>query len=287
MEAQSTKKIALSARFNRATFKGNADFGHAKFLNKFDFCFAEFCKDAFFRNLRWPSNPMAHHTAFHAARFVGPVDFLHSGFCAFSAYDGAEFAHTPVLDRTSDNDITKNFLIELEAIKKQADRETSLKELEAGCRVLKQEMAKQSDKHREQLLYRFELIAKREQVDTPAFEKAVSRIYENISDYGGSLVLPKVWLLILIWFSALGFMLLIGPQSKGDNLLLGFETSFGRIVPLSPFGELTKILADQINGQQGPLHAFAFMTLATVETAVGGILIFLFALAVRRRFQIN
>ena len=179
-----------------------------------------------------------------------------------------------------------------------------LKELERGCRVLKLAMEKASNKSREQLLYRFELLARRAQRGLPLGEALVSDLYGAVSDYGASMVRPFVALGILIVLFAgafWGLAALLDPLTPGDPLLAGaweaqmwsaLDFSWANMFkPLSALadgenlkdGSMMKLLLTEA----GDGWAFGVRLIATVQSLFSIVLAFLFALAVRRRFQIS
>ncbi|ESQ81746.1 hypothetical protein AEAC466_20200 [Asticcacaulis sp. AC466] len=149
-------------------------------------------------------------------------------------------------------------------------------------------MAKETDKMREHLLYRFELLARREQDNSSLGEKWASWIYETASDYGTSIFKP-VFSLIIVWFGfGLLYMFLFHPEfNSHDDWMMAFSVSTARLFPFGGFGTLSQIYADHINSANNPSGAHAFMYLATLQSIIATILLFLTALGIRRRFQIN
>jgi len=178
---------------------------------------------------------------------------------------------------------------------RSAFRELRLRELEAGCRTLKQAMALASDTAREQALYRFELIARRSQTRTSAPEKALSILYGVVSNYGSSMVRPIVTWAVSVVVFALVFWLWgswLAPDqcvtTEGLAQALNFSwTNAAR--PLSALsdqpGESRTIVG--VIFRHDVWMDFAARALSTLESLLSVMLVFLFALAVRRRFQMN
>jgi uncharacterized protein YjbI with pentapeptide repeats len=174
-----------------------------------------------------------------------------------------------------------------------------LAELERGCRVLKTEMAKATDKTREQMFFRYELRARREQASTPWEERFASASYYYISDYGASPVWPLIWLGVSAVVFAILYLLLGiagGYQLAGfgTDLMRAFEISMSSV--LRPFQTLVDSgvvavkappdLHDVLLGND-ILVRVAAKFLSGVQSFSSLVLLFLFALALRRRFQIN
>lgn len=174
-------------------------------------------------------------------------------------------------------------------------RSARLRELERGCRAVKRAMELASNRTREHLLFRFELMARRAQADTPAWEKIISHLYTAASDYGASMARPFIALAALVlacaglfwsWGASLDLISL-----DGDLVVTGADAlglSWSNVVrPLSlPSREggewVTRLFWDSDWGTQ-----LAVRALATLESALAITFAFLFALAVRRRFQID
>ncbi len=178
----------------------------------------------------------------------------------------------------------------------KAQRETRLKQLERGCRVLKLAMEKASNKSREQVLYRFELLARRAQRGLPPGEALFSDLYGAASDYGASMVRPFIALALLIIAFGLGFLGwgygrgFVDPANLQIAFWQALDLSWANVFkPLSALtGEAaaTATLGHQLLNDQ-PWIAFCLRALATVQSLFAIVLAFLFALAVRRRFQIS
>lgn len=179
---------------------------------------------------------------------------------------------------------------------RRRQRELRLRELEGGCRILKREMERGANKSMEQLLYRFELQSRRVQRSTPLWEKALSDLYGIVSDYGGSMLRPLTALTgLLVAFSSVFYATAVWTQvstwGAWSDALQAFEFSWANVFrPLSaltatsdPEGTLSERLFAQDNP---PLHA-ALVVGSTIESILAILLAFLFALSVRRRFQIT
>jgi hypothetical protein len=181
-----------------------------------------------------------------------------------------------------------------------------LKELEGGCRAIKVAMGRERDELLEQRYYRFQLMARRRQKGVPFWEKFFSDLYALFSDYGASMTRPFVAMFFMVLSFALVFWMWwnlsvagVGPAplSAWVDGSLRFDPSFfealrfsaSRLLPFGAFGgDATRWpwLAELIEAQ-GPVTGFWVRFVASLESVFALVLVFLFALAVRRRFQIG
>ncbi|PKP80079.1 MAG: hypothetical protein CVT79_16645 [Alphaproteobacteria bacterium HGW-Alphaproteobacteria-18] len=176
----------------------------------------------------------------------------------------------------------------------KTQRDARLRELERGCRVLKLAMEKASNKSREQMLHRFELKARRAQNELRIGEKFSSYLYGWTSDYGASIVRPVLWLgaLVLIfglayWGFATGFRIDPSAPVAWSALAEALSVSASRVFPFGAFEWVTRDWMAVRQGQGGPGFVLVLRLLATLQTLLALGLVFLFGLAIRRRFQIS
>lgn len=173
-------------------------------------------------------------------------------------------------------------------------REARLRELERGLRVLKLAMERSSNKSREQLFYRFELEARRAQKNLPPGEKFFSYLYDWTSDYGASMRLPFFWLFIIALlftalYTAVSVPLSFTPGSVPDwpALADAANMSAARIFPFGAFDDVSKTWLADFERTHGAGWGLAMRIAASVQSALALALVFVFGLAVRRRFQIS
>lgn len=335
-------RFEKKACFSTREFAGFVYFDGAHFAGPMLFGAAVFEKLVSFRQITWPDAARDWHAAFNQVLFRGTAVFKGSKFKALAAFDGATFERGIQIDDVSeaiagatfeaecrgaitgaaadanewriaeekrrkeaDNDSAKPITGHEISVRKAQARELRLKELERGCRVLKQAMEKASNKTREQLLYRFELIARRSQRDTPVWERLFSYLYQWTSNYGGSIARPLGALLFVLvpgftafywgWAAVLDRVYptqAIGSSPMTDawaalrfawtNVFQPFSVLANNIVTAGNSSWLAAFLNDF-----GPGWGFAVRVVATLQSVTSLILIFLAGLAVRRRFQIS
>lgn len=318
------------ASFETAFFSGLAGFESAHFSG-ISFSGAIFERPVTFAKVVWSEQPEHWHAAFEQTIFRETVSFRDAGFKALAAFDGAILERGVQFDEPSEAEAEKRFNSELRGAVDAArrdeqilvaqhaeiiefgdieeassvphsgvhvyvgeQRELRLRQLERGCRVLKQAMEKSSNKSREQLLYRFELRARRAQRYLPVGEKFFSYLYGWASDYGASIVRPVLWLgaLLLIfglayWGFATGFRIDSSAPIAWDALAEALSVSASRVFPFGAFDWVTRDWMDAREGQGGAGLVLVLGLLATLQTLLALGLVFLFGLAIRRRFQIS
>lgn len=329
--------FSAAADFTLASFAGLAYFNAAKFKGDMNFGTATFAKLASFEQIVWPTDARHWHQAFDQTRFGDTLAMTNSGLYAFAAFDGAMLKEGLQFDDAPEGEAKKSFRTQLaaalaapkqdgEAFERETNeilkivdrgnstrvsrseirahvaqqREERLKQLERGCRVLKQAMEKASNKSREQVFYRFELQARRAQRGLPPGEALFSDLYGATSDYGASMARPFVTLGLLIAFftavffaAALGLGLIGSGQDQVPHAAAwwhAFDLSWANVFkPLSALtadGTPTGSLGEKLLSHS-PLVGSALRIAATLQSLLAIVLAFLFALAVRRRFQIS
>ena len=169
-------------------------------------------------------------------------------------------------------------------------------QIERAFRKLKLSMEEVRNKIQEQEFYRMELLARRRRRDksVPWWERQISRLYEAVSDFGGSIMRPLGWLgvlLILIW--PVAYLFGLTPDGRDFHFALGdkidpelwnaFGFSLSNVFPFGPFGETRKEFLDALT----PGWKLGVGMLATLHSLASIILVFLSGLAIRRRFQIS
>ena len=182
------------------------------------------------------------------------------------------------------------------AHRQRRDAETAgrlLEQLEGGCRTVKVAMGKARDELMEQRYYRFQLKARRLQAGTPWLEKVSSRVYALTSDYGLSLSRPLFSLLVLLLVFAAIYWAIpttpipspaatpwVAPTPAPDALSMSASRMF-------PFGAFESVSSNYVAAAQaGGAPTLAVRAIASLQSLIAATLVFLFGLALRRRFQV-
>lgn len=303
-----------NTKFYRAAFTGEASFIQAKFDGNTSFGLAHFSSKAYFMKIRRPppEQSLKWHAAFHKTTFRDILDLTNSGFSHFATFDGAVIKGGVLLDFAPENRATEMFIKERNAARRSSKttgqnksanklgRDGQLAQLERGCRVLKQQMDKQSDKQREQLLYKFELLARRAQSSLRLGEKTFSYLYDWAADYGASIIRPFIALaMVILAFAAIytGWAFLIGGVGQGPRqvdlehaaaqaLNFALANSFKPLSALSADAGTAGTIIDGLLNQNVWV-GIGVRLVSILQSLLSVTLAFLFGLSVRRRFQIN
>lgn len=291
--------------FEDVEFTGKATFEGSIFEGPVSFARAHFKNTANFQAVTWRSDSGDHDGAFRETRFDSFVDFQKSDFRAFAAFDGATFKGEIRFDRSRVADDKM-----MNAVVRGAATDQAKLSLEHGFRALKQAAEGVRDRHLEQTFFRYELITRRHQDTTPDSERLLSFMYGLCSNYGASFVRPLtaatfVWVLFFGVYLALG-RLSGAPELQNISLFGGsLHPSWSEALSLSTrsmfnlfgiwnvrvIGETEASSVSQAFEfallRDYPAITFATKLLSSVQSLISGVLLFLLALAARRKFQIS
>lgn len=239
---------------------------------------------------------------FYAARFLDIADFSgavgprQAGRLA-AAFGESQFEKALILTDGSDRKARAYFREKILAGalgEHDAARDERLAQLEAGCRTIKIAMGKARDELREQRYYRFQLRARQHRSDIDRWERSFGALYGLVSDFGSSFSRPLIALAALTvafgliywlwaaWLDVAGG----GGFWHGQSLALaGVFRPFALLAPEAI--AKTKAPWSSILLAVNPAVALGVRLVTTLQSVLSGILIFLFALAVKRRFQIS
>jgi uncharacterized protein YjbI with pentapeptide repeats len=290
--------------FNNADFQGRSWFDAATFTGEVSFSEAHFRNAVSFKDVKWKGEPKDHVGAFRQTRFESFVDFRSAAFEAFSAFNGANFKGEIRFLRGA---FTDDRLVH--RLLRNAKGDDAKVELEYGFRALKQAAENVRDRHLEQVFFRYELLARRSQEATPTPERLASKVYGVVSNYGSSFIRPLLfaallWALFIPTYLALGAM--TGAAAYNDLTLAGGPLHPGWLTAIdlssrsmfNLFGVWTvrppteDLAALSWSPDTALLHASALVGVivrlaSSLQSLFAGVLLFLIALAARRRFQIS
>ena len=308
------------ASFRNTVFESDATFRDVRFGGPIEFHNTVFASVADLSRCSFPADATLSQGGFRGAEFRRVADFTNPEFCAWAAFAGTKFHHlvlfSPAVLRSE-----ASFTEALKAVERTrrgvrgagTDASGDLKrsdqllgDLESAFQTLKVAMATQQARLEEQQFYRFELLARRRQTGTPLFERMFSVLYDVTSAYGTSLILPTAWLLaITISFAIVYWAMTQTPKDIATALwpfplrpidpdfINAFTFSLRNVFqPFSawaaPSGNSSAEDWTKAFLNSGcPLHNLSTRLLASAQSFVSPILLFLSALAVERRFQIT
>jgi hypothetical protein len=170
----------------------------------------------------------------------------------------------------------------------------------SGVRVIRLASQSGGDKLSEAHLHALELAAYQRLSTTKCVPKFFATIYSALSDYGCSLWKPLAWFSGLLVASTFAYAILNESAQQTpfsgyidwDELLQSFLYSFSRVVPIGPWQDLVfpdSILSAGKGASTEPSspQKVVVVLLATAQSFFSAILLFLFGLAARRKFQVG
>ena len=302
--------------FSDARFKKRANFERVIFrdlvydgeeekegLNRICFRKSEFEDIADFSRVIFSRRCADSSGAFAGTNFQDLVDFTGAGIHWVAALNQAIIGNALILDDLGERISREQFVhFALKMASRYSDLRTNL---EGGCRTIKNYYGKARNEAAEQRFHRFQLMARQDRRDIGFFERIVSRSYQVISDFGFSISRPLWMMLATYLFSVITFFAtsVISMPSGRPSIVfdLGRPIHEGIIGSLrvsmlnvvKPFEVWRNSTIDKIpwllslRQQIGDGWWFVLQVFCSFHSFVSIVLIFLFALALRRRFQIG
>ena len=199
----------------------------------------------------------------------------------------------------------------LKAAKRSGERDKRYAQhftaLEGGARALKIGLEQGRDNLGELRMYRLELLAKRNNPDTPLGQKYLSQAYALFGQYGFSPFVPLVWaigVMLVMGFVYSGWYSLVNEPARDMNILAE-SMAFSAQALFKPFsywgyeelqtgsfGEML-IFGDAANNGAGPTkavsawHSIGVRLVASLQSIFSIVMLFLSALSARRFFQLR
>lgn len=299
-----------------AVFVRDADFSNRDVLQPSSFAGARFLGDARFHGSRLHQRVNFHDSRFEALDYEAQPPRAH---LVGGRWPDVALAAAEAIRRVESKaplrafqDRPEQFTIALDQIRDEVaaarrkalddvltpdgDRQTDarLEALEASFRTLKLAMEDTRARLSESRFFKMELRARRRRKDpeVPGWERFASIAYGMTADYGDSIARPVVFFAATGLAFALAYWglaaLEAGSAPSWSNLGDALRYSLSRMTPFGALQEQGRWA--WLGGWQdeGSLFSWAgvIRITATVQSALALVLTFLFALAVRRRFQI-
>lgn len=250
------------------------------------------------------------------SKFERDSSFENLSFKRSTAFERCEFMECPRFQSSQLNLDTSFRRTEFLWLVRMQDvpiekRDSWLSRTEGSFRTLAKQMDEikahgwKSKFHSFQLQARF---MREEDEDVPYWDRVFARGYGALSDFGGSFVMPaSIWLahIWIFWYVYWSFIL-VGSYVEGiSNPYSGPTTVLMMVLSLAlrPFYALSPAFGRPTDSECGPHgtcetayelmsymareHEILFKSLGIAQTLVSTTLIFLFLLAVRRKFQLS
>jgi hypothetical protein len=309
------------ASFSDTAFESYVRFTEVHFRGRIEFDNAVFHEAADLSGCHFPPDARHYHAAFRGAEFRRVANFTIKSFFAWGAFSEALFqqkvlfTHDAIRNAASFDRAfeaaRQAALADVQATNSLDARKNRLTlrfaELEAAFQALKQGMARQQSRFEEHRFYRFELLARRQQSGVSMFERGMTWLYDRSSRCGTSFILPLVWLGALILVSGAGYWTLtksgceiiaaLNPypvRHIDGGFIQAIRFSMENVVqPLSAWSfkvtdanEHSRWIESVLNSG-GPMRLLLIRLVATLQSGLSVALLFFFALAVKRRFQMQ
>ncbi len=260
---------------------------HDTWVGRYDFSDVVFEQDAVFSGRAFLGS-----TDFGGSTWRGVPDFHQANLHPDTSFVAARFDRPSLRERgRSENKASRDYLM--------GRYERAFRSLKLKAEALRASGV-------ESMFHRLEMVAKRENSTTSNWENALSFAYDALSEYGESFVRPLMWWLIQTLVVGMCFWALRLPAGApsarqwafvADALVLSFNNSVRPFYSSSAaFDRMTATDFDAtwpMNDywwfvQQTLIeHPVIFRWMLVGQNLFGLLLIFLFLMAIRRRFQIS
>ena len=276
------------------TFEGHVLFVEAAIQKSLGWLACDFKSRVTLASMTWPSSPFGCASA-SGSKFDGIVEIDGGDPPPFQLFQEAEFRSRVALSSFSDRAKRQSFEKELLAAQSNSDplfnKQEHAQKVESGCRTLRKVAEAAGDVHGEHLWHRFELIARKTRGESAASEKGFSYLYGLLADYGLSIGRPFAVLAISTLFFGFLYSWLGGSKWFGAldvrSLAEGFGYSLNRTLPIGVFGDDDNAWRKALLGGGGEIGRIAVRILATAQTVLSAVLIYLGIMAIRRKFRIS
>lgn len=268
--------------FDSTTFSGPTHFDGTAFKRRVGFAKSTFHNLADFSEDKEKSTELKFkHVDFSEATFRGPCSFVNRDFASDANFNGAVFK-----DLVEFHGCTFHpgmSFHQTKFLKTKGTNDNATEALERSYRTLKLEMEKLRARNEEADFFAREIECRRQRKSVHWFERIAATAYKHLSDYGRSVDLPLIWLLILTYaahYLYLGVAIITCNPGPGARLAFTLEQMF------RPFYVWSKSLPGTGNClvESNPLIIPILASLQSVATLT---LLALFLLALRRRFKMD
>jgi hypothetical protein len=284
-------EIRNGASFDSTDFGGHFSINRSKidkFLRFFD---CDFDDRVVFRDIEWPIG-MVSSAYTTGSRFRELVTFSSRMTPPIQLFDGGTFEANIGFASTYHGRWNDAFLSELKSQDfDQLKASILASRIETGCRNLRNLAQERGDGPMEHFWHRAEIIARRRTSAVGSLERIASDAYGFFADYGLSIGKPFLWLLIL--WAAMSCLyayssgeLWIG-QIEWGSVVQGMAFSLHQTFPLSVFNDPDSKWFETVLGKSHSIENIGVRLIATLQTVLSAILIYLGVMAIRRKFKIG
>jgi hypothetical protein len=255
----------------------------------------DFQSRARFVDMEWPSVGFLVATG-NGSTFNSEVTFASNNPPPIQFFENIQIKSSINMSGFSEKQWRSAFKRELEWVPQEGEGHYSeiahINSLESACRNLRKIEETSGNVHLEHIWHRAEIIARTSGSDSSFWEKSVSKLYGQLADYGLSIWRPFAWLFGLMTLMSIFYALSVsGVRISAINWeLYGQSLNFSaeRMLPLGLFDDIgdfhKKFLgADRTAGWS----SIGARAVATIQSIISVILIYLGIMAIRRKFKIS
>lgn len=295
---QVAKQVTISgvelpngASFDSTDFHGHFSITRSNILKYLTFVDCDFDDRVVFRDIEWPKG-LVSSACTTGSRFRELVTFSSSATPPIQLFDGGTFEANIGFASTYHGRWNDAFLSELEPQDfDRSELSTLASRIETGCRNLRNLAQERGDGPMEHFWHRAEIIARRKTSDLGRLERVASDAYGCFADYGLSIGRPFFWLMILWATMSITYAYLGGESWTGqidwDSVVQGMAYSLHQAFPLGVFNDAVEAWLDSVLGETHSIENIGVRLIATLQTILSAILIYLGVMAIRRKFKIG
>ena len=285
-------ELVNGASFDSTDFNGHFSISNSKIISYLRFFDCDFDDRVVFRDIEWPKG-MVSSAYTTGSRFRELVTFSSSATPPIQLFDGGTFEANIGFASSYHGRWNDAFLSELEPqYFDQSELSILASRIETGCRNLRNLAQERGDGPMEHFWHRAEIIARRKTSALGRLERVASDAYGCFADYGLSIGRPFFWLMILWVTMSLTYAYLGGESWTGqidwDSVVHGMAYSLHQAFPLGVFDVPdTEWLNENVLGKSPSIENIGVRLMATLQTILSAILIYLGVMAIRRKFKIG
>jgi hypothetical protein len=276
-----------------STFEGDCSIIETGFSQAIKLRSCDFRRRVTFFDIAWPRWDLDIAST-HGTKFFESVTLDSESPPPVQLFDDARFQSGIALGDFGHADWRRSFEQELaiDAIRDDADeKEVHVARLETSCRNLRRIAEQAGDVNSGHFWHRAELLARRNRQETKVTERLLSFAYGVLADYGLSIARPFLMLTCSIALFALLYAYVGGEAWSGAISLRSLEEGLGfslnRTLPIGLFGHDQNSWRAALIGDAATVRSIGIRSIATLQTIISTILIYLGVMAVRRKFKIS
>lgn len=276
-------------------FSEDVEFIETDIHENLDLIRCDFEQRVTFADVKWPEVGYL-IASLSGSRFRGLLTFASASPPPIQVFREATFEGGLALGRYTTVQWREMLAKELEAWERPhaelADKLSHSQNIENAARNIRRNAEGESDTHAEHFWHRSELVARRAREDIGLLESIFSDLYSLVADYGLSISRPFISIFVLTIMSSLLYWSLGSDKLFSGTLdwrsleeALGFSMS--RTLPIGAFGADQNSWRQELLGDGGTAGSIIVRTIATLQSLVSAVFIYLGVMAIRRKFKIN